>query len=413
MSDQLDVLLHDRLVATITNVPGDLNIVAIDPDYRDDVAAPTLSLNAFRDPVTRRYRETIRPTRGRVHPYFSNLLPEGPLRTYLARHAHVKPVREFPLLWVLGVDLPGALVMRHHDGGPAPPPDDHEQNDRGDRDEELLRFSLAGVQLKFSATGSPQRGLTFPAEGRGGSWIVKLPDQRFANVPENEYSMMTFARAVGIDVPEIALVDPAEVGGLPGDVRNLTGRAYAIRRFDRGNAGARIHTEDFAQANVLYPEQKYRAFNFDRLAREVADWIGSDAALEIVRRIVFGVGIGNGDMHAKNWSMIYPDQHTPAVAPAYDYLSTVIYMPDDDLGLNFAGTKAFTDVSAELVSAFADRASLPRRPVLRAAAEMVDRMRDIWPGLRGELPMEERQLAAIEAHMERVPLFVGRGVLTG
>jgi serine/threonine-protein kinase HipA len=32
---------------------------------------------------------------------------------------------------------------------------------------------LAGVQMKFSAIGSPERGLTIPAERRGGHWIVK------------------------------------------------------------------------------------------------------------------------------------------------------------------------------------------------------------------------------------------------
>ena len=41
--------------------------------------------------------------------------------------------------------------------------------------EEVLRFSLAGVQLKFSAINEASGGLTIPAKGVGGSWIVKLP----------------------------------------------------------------------------------------------------------------------------------------------------------------------------------------------------------------------------------------------
>jgi len=44
-------------------------------------------------------------------------------------------------------------------------------------------------------------GLTIPAGGMGGSWIVKLPSTRFAAVPENEYAMLALARAVGIEVP--------------------------------------------------------------------------------------------------------------------------------------------------------------------------------------------------------------------
>nr|WP_244617037.1 MULTISPECIES: HipA domain-containing protein [unclassified Rhizobium] len=31
----------------------------------------------------------------------------------------------------------------------------------------------------------------------------------------------------------------------------------------------------------------------------------------------------NGDMHLKNWSLIYPDRRTPALSPAYDLLSTI------------------------------------------------------------------------------------------
>jgi serine/threonine-protein kinase HipA len=70
-----------------------------------------------------------------------------------------------------------------------------------------LRFSLAGVQLKFSAFANAGMagGLTIPAEGVGGSWIVKLPSQQFTGVPENEFSMMTLAGMIGMEVPVIQL----------------------------------------------------------------------------------------------------------------------------------------------------------------------------------------------------------------
>jgi hypothetical protein len=53
----------------------------------------------------------VRPVTRRVPPFFSNLLPEGPLRTYLAERAAVKAEREFFLLAVLGEDLPGAVTV--------------------------------------------------------------------------------------------------------------------------------------------------------------------------------------------------------------------------------------------------------------------------------------------------------------
>ena len=407
MTAQLSITLHGHKVATITNTPGDTNVVTIDRDFASDPQAPVLSFKAFRDPVTRAYRSTIRPTQTVVHPYFANLLPEGPLRKYISRRAHVKPIRDFPLLWLLGNDLPGALIVRDDQGALQPPPDRGHTEDESDNPaatSEVLRFSLAGVQLKFSASGDPERGLTIPVGGQGGSWILKLPDQRFAGVAENEYSMMTFAREVGIDVPNIGLVAAGEIEGLPGDVR-FSGNAYYIQRFDRGPLGERIHMEDFAQANVLYPSEKYERFNFDMLLTQVADLMGSDVAMKLLRRIVFNIGIGNGDMHAKNWTIQYLDDRTPSLAPAYDYLSTIKYMPNENLGMNLAGTKAFADIDRERIARLASHARLSVRAAELAVHDMVGRMRDVWPAIKGTLPIDDFHKRVVTEHMDRVPLF--------
>jgi serine/threonine-protein kinase HipA len=404
---QLEVTIHDRLAATITNIPGDINVLVIDPDFAADPTAPTLSFKAFRDTATGAYRERIRPTRVAVHPFFSNLLPEGPLRAYVARHARVTPVRDFPLLWLLGNDLPGALVLRDPSGEALPPSDRSraETDATAEERDRVFRFSLAGVQIKFSATGDPQRGLTIPVGGMGGHWIVKLADQRYPRVPENEFSMMTFAREVGLDVPRIGLVEPSAISGLPRDI-TTAGAAYYIERFDRVG-DARVHTEDFAQANVIYPDDKYRAFNFDMLTEQVATAIGQDAALDVIRRIVFSIGIGNADMHAKNWSVIYPDGRTPQLAPVYDFLSTIVYIPDDDFGMNVAGTKSFGDLDERRFARLAAHARLARKPVLDAVRDMVERMREVWPKIRADLPLVAEHRDAITAHMNAQPLFTG------
>src|SRR5207245_11766405 len=124
-----------------------------------DPARPLLSLS-FKG-GTAGAVTALRPVPRRVPPVFSNLLPEGHLRTYLAKLADVKPEREFFLLAVLGTDLPGALVISPLEG---------DAHDAGGGDhvihppETALRFSLAGVQLKFSAVmeasgeRKPQRG---------------------------------------------------------------------------------------------------------------------------------------------------------------------------------------------------------------------------------------------------------------
>jgi serine/threonine-protein kinase HipA len=400
----LDVQLHDRRVGTITNIVSDTNIFVMDDNYRNSEDAPVLSFKAFRD-ATGAYRTAFRPTRTRLHPYFSNLLPEGHLRTYLARHARVNAVRDFPLVRLLGRDLPGALQIVDEHGAAGAAPDADRIEETGSPSDDVLRFSLAGVQLKFSASGDPKRGLTIPASGMGGHWIVKMPDQRFKRVSENEFSMMTFARAVGIDVPEVGLVDPATIGGLPDDMRNLSGDAYYIRRFDRLTSGARVLTEDFAQANGIFPERKYAQFSFDLLAEQVAQLEGVRGMLELTRRLVFNAGIGNGDMHAKNWSVIYRDGRSATLAPAYDYLSTIVYLPSDDLGMNLLGSKSFDDFDEPRLRALADRALVPVKPVIDAAYDMVARMREVWPKTASDLPLDAADRAVITAHMDRVPLF--------
>ena len=144
----------------------------------------------------------IRGYRVRVPPFFSNLLPEGHLRSYLAARIGVNPEREFLLLHALGADLPGAVTVASMDAEASA------RNDRRPREASddgsaraPLRFSLAGVQLKFSAVMEAAGGLTIPADGIGGSWIVKLPSARFPAVPQNEFVTMGLARGIGIPVP--------------------------------------------------------------------------------------------------------------------------------------------------------------------------------------------------------------------
>jgi serine/threonine-protein kinase HipA len=136
--------------------------------------------------------------------------------------------------------------------------------------------------------------------------------------------------------------------------------------------------------------------------------MGQEAALELVQRIVFNFGIGNGDMHSKNWSVIYRDGRTPSLAPAYDYLSTVVYIPNDDLGMNFADTQAFAQIDEGALQRYARRISMPRKPVVDAALEMVEKMKAAWPTAREAFELPRKQIDEIEQHMNSVPLFSGK-----
>lgn len=398
----LDVRLGQTLVGTLTHLGNEALIFAFEPAYVEaGPERPTLSLG-FKT-ADGGLAEQTRPARVRLPPFFSNLLPEAHLREYLAARGGIHPDREFFLLWLLGADLPGAVEVRSPDGGP-PPPTAQEalSGERGE--DEAFRFSLAGVQLKFSALMETSKGLTLPVGGVGGDWIVKLPSPRFEAVPENEFAMMTLAAAVGIDVPDVRLVATKDIRRLPQDLPEAFGQSLAVRRFDRPTSGVRVHIEDFAQVFGVYPETKYRRASYGSIARVLWLEAGETAITEYTRRLVFNVLIGNADAHLKNWSVIYPDRRTAKLAPAYDLVATVPYISADRLALSLGDTKEFADVDPERFRRFAERAGLPVRMVLQTVRETAARVRERWPKHEPRRALPDRLRKAIDAHMRAMRL---------
>jgi serine/threonine-protein kinase HipA len=372
----LSVRLHGKQIGVINRLAGDRQIFAFEQDYIDDPQRPTLSLS-FKG-RTGGLVTALRPVPRRVPPFFSNLLPEGRLREYLAKLADVNPEREFFLLAVLGADLPGALVIAPLEGD-AKEDDAHHDDDRPL--EAVLRFSLAGVQLKFSAVMEASGGLTVPAGGMGGSWIVKLPSARFAAVPENEFAMLELARRAGIVVPDTRLVEVSEINGLPEEARAPGSKALAVQRFDRVPGGDPVHMEDFAQVFGQFPNDKYHFRSYANIASALWAEAGEDAIVEFVRRLVFSVVIGNADMHLKNWSLLYPDRRKPVLSPGYDFVATVPYIPNDTLALSFGGSRSLSEITPGQMRRFADTARIPASPLWKIAVETAERAAAAWKGL--------------------------------
>ncbi len=379
----LQVYLRDILVGSIVALQGRQTVFTFDDSYAENHQRPTLT-QGFIDAYG---RLRVRPGRvGRIIPFFTNLLPEGDLRVYISERAGIDRRDEFALLWLTGSDLPGAVTARDPQGRPLPPVTaggpEITPIDR------LFRFSLAGVQLKFSAMRNATGGLTIPVSGRDGDYIVKLPSTHFARVPENEYAMMQFAADVGLDVTDCRLVDVCEIEGMPADIPPLDEKkAFAIRRFDRNDGKDRVHIEDFNQVYRQYPSDKYDSHDYNEMVRDIYRWMGVEAAQDFVRRVVFSMAIGNTDMHLKNWSLIYRDTRTPELAPAYDYLCTSAYAiaGGNELALDLGGVKALSMIDDDAFDRFAKRADLSPRIVLTAAHEMRERIMDTWPRLRAHL----------------------------
>lgn len=399
----LEVRLGDTVVGTLTNLPNDQNLFVFDPAYIADTNRPVLSLSfydAYRSLIT-----NVRPVIRRLPPFFSNLLPEGALRQFIAERGEINSQREFFLLWMLGNDLPGAVTVRDVEGRSLPPTERNPTVARVHAGREVLRFSLAGVQLKLSAIGNPHRQLSIPASSVGGHWIVKLPSPAYPSLPENEFSMMEFARAVGIQVPELGLIPLKDIPGIPEPWQHVKGNAYYIRRFDRGPKGKRIHIEDFNQVYGQFPEAKYKNYSYTNMTADLWHLTDEVQFAEFVRRLIFNAGIGNNDMHLKNWSLIYPDGRTPQLAPAYDFVSTVRYIADDQLALSIAKEKATNQLNLELLERFARKAQVPSKLVLDTARETAEKMMTLWPSLQKELPLDRATRLRVTAHMKSVPIL--------
>lgn len=417
--DVLDVRLHGESIGTLTRLGRDRIVFDFDPGYADDPERATLSLS-LHDPFGHLVTD-IQPTRTRAPLFFSNLLPEGPLREYVARGAGIDPRREFPLLAALGVDLPGAVTIVPPDGGFVPRATADRTGVRGTPDSVRdpvvpqpppLRFSLPGVQLKLSATMTATGNLTIPARGVGGSWIVKLPSAAFPGLPEQEHAMMSLAARAGIEVPETRLLPVDSISNLPRGMGVTRGEmALAVRRFDRAGDGTPVHVEDFAQVLRAYPEEKYVKAGYSDIAEVVGTAMGDDAVCEFVRRLVFCTLIGNGDAHLKNWAVIYPDGRTPALAPAYDLVSTIGHPGGDRMALDWVeGVRGFADLSDGMLRRLASAARVAQKPVVTAARRTVEAFVEVWDGPREDLGVPDAVAKAVEANLPGLPLVREQGM---
>ena len=279
-------------------------------------------------------------------------------------------------------------------------------------DQDQIGPGEAAQELQVAAVLRTDGALTIPTRGVGGDWIVKLPARTMDSVPENEFTMMTVAGEVGISVPEVRLVALGAVTGLPEEMGEWTEHGLAVRRFDRREGGVRVHMEDFAQVFGQFPESKYENHSYANIAAALAIMTadGRDEAMAFVRRAVFSALIGNGDAHLKNRSVLYDDPTRPTLAPAYDLVSTIPYLPRDRLALGFGGSKDIRSLDDRRIKRFARAAQLPFEAVRLECLETAERTMDAW-GRHEQRDMLPKKLdEAISRHLKSVALDISRSM---
>ena len=117
--------------------------------------------------------------------------------------------------------------------------------------------------------------------------------------------------------------------------------------------------------------------------------------------------IGNGDMHLKNWSFIYYDKIKPVLAPAYDYLATHLFIPEDSFAFNFGGEKKFSAINRDHIKRFSEKALLPFEWVDRIVQETIQKTIEQWNTLVSAFPLNKTTLQKIEKHIVMIARNVG------
>ncbi len=401
----LKITLHDQTTGYLAGYQGGKSIFVFDEVYRNSGNRPTMTLTAHPDfPKSTALLDEMWIKQQRLHPVFSNLLPEGIFRQWLAQILKIHPDHEFPMLAQLGSDLPGALMAVPME--PKEIPDyvlqqrSHVTSVTVSQIGKQQRFSLAGEQMKFSMKNQDGR-YQISQQGELGSWIVKTPSSRHKFVPANEYTSMRLASLVGIDIPDIRMVTMNDLENLPPINLPDEDQAYAIRRFDRGENNRRIHTEDFAQVLFKYPHDKYQGANYEQIARVLYQYSGNplDDVQQLARRLLVNILLANGDAHLKNWSLIYKDGVTPGLAPAYDIVTTRLYIKNEtNFALNLGGTKSWYDVNLNHFQSWARNADIPWQAIAPQLLDVLEKARTYWPNALKESPANEAHKILLTEH---------------
>jgi serine/threonine-protein kinase HipA len=323
---QLCVYLHNHLVGHLWL--GDKNRFEFqyDPQYLlvPDAMALSLSLPLREAPYT---DDTARA-------FFGNLLPEGEVRSLIAKIKQVSEHNDYKMLEAIGGECAGAVTILPD--GMAPSKEagytalsiqELEETIAAQSHRPLLilkdelRLSLAGAQNKIPLyLENEEFFLTTGAASS--SHILKPQSAYFNDMVQNEQFCMLLANVIGLPVPDSFIW------------KGTKQLAYIVERYDRkrleDGTAERIHQEDFCQVLGRMPEQKYENEGGPSLSEccRIIEKYSSSPVLDkeaLVKWAVFNFLIGNADAHGKNLSLIREKDSSIRIAPFYDLISTCAY----------------------------------------------------------------------------------------
>lgn len=350
--------------------------------------------------------EPVLAAGGGISPFFAGLLPEGRRLTALRRAVRTSAEDDFTLLLAVGADLVGDVRVLPVGAGGSEPAATFQWTSSLNRRKKFSfreladsagvidRHGIAGVQDKVSAAM-----ITLPTTAAGRASILKLNPPEFPNLVENEAFFLRLARRAKFRVPKFELIpDSTGESGL------------LVQRFDRDyrdGVMSRLAVEDATQIANFYPSKKYLISSETVAHLLIGHCIAKKAAaLNVFRMFVFAWLTGNGDLHAKNISILHRAGEW-SISPVYDIPSSLPYPVDADMALTLSGRDY--DLSLRAFREFADAIGLP----VAAAERAVDELLRATAGLADEWAAAEHPFMRPRNHEAVQQLRHRRRLLEG
>ncbi|SDN63139.1 serine/threonine-protein kinase HipA [Pseudomonas arsenicoxydans] len=278
-----------------------------------------------------------------IHPIFEMNLPEGALRDELVRRFSkaVRGFDDFAMLAIVGPYQLGRVGIANAQDSNDRPPETSladllvHDGAQGLFDDLLHTYGqysgVSGVQPKVLVRDNATTvdRLTH----RGATHLVKsFRPEEYPELAANEYFCMRAALHCGLEVPKFELSEH--------------GKFLVVERFDLNDKGY-LGFEDFCVLNAWPSKAKYDG-SYEGAAKQIKEFVSPpllNQALESFFKIVaLSSGLKNGDAHLKNFGVLYEHCALDAqisLAPAYDIVTTSVYIKSDSMALLLGGSKAW------------------------------------------------------------------------
>ncbi|MCS3841072.1 serine/threonine-protein kinase HipA [Pseudomonas sp. JAI111] len=278
-----------------------------------------------------------------IHPIFEMNLPEGALRDELVRRFSkaVRGFDDFAMLAIVGPYQLGRVGIANAQDSNDRPPETSladllvHDGAQGLFDDLLHTYGqysgVSGVQPKVLVRDNATTvdRLTH----RGATHLVKsFRAEEYPELAANEYFCMRAALHCGLEVPKFELSEH--------------GKFLVVERFDLNDKGY-LGFEDFCVLNAWPSKAKYDG-SYEGAAKQIKEFVSPpllNQALESFFKIVaLSSGLKNGDAHLKNFGVLYEHCALDAqisLAPAYDIVTTSVYIKSDSMALLLGGSKAW------------------------------------------------------------------------